>query len=437
MEGQRKWVEFKHSTSDLDADKPVRLDKLISTHMGISSQYAQFLIREGHVLIQYGKNKAPITKKTALSQEKLQAISSFHVYLEQRNLTEKKHQTFESTEATSTQPPVNVIYEDDFVIAVNKPPGYAVHKAGASHPEESTMLYAVQRYVLEHETKPILPINVGLPHRLDKETSGVLLFGKNTMALQSLGRQFADYEKYPSLKQYCAIAVAMFPRDIVAKTCDYDEERSYEKPIIIENPLVSVMSPYNVGTKRRKMMTHTVGGRSGEYFHKKYVYQEHLNDSDVEAEEEDKNKEREKLSRSVCHVVEVNDKDQLALVQVRIKSGRTHQIRSHLCSIEMPVLGDYDYYATLNSSTPLRITRNVKPTRIMLHCQKMSFFHPETGKRIIVQAPVDNEMVEIAKRFFSEESVNRLQEGGVRNVVDQEMHYMSDDNDHFNGDELE
>ncbi|KAL0476437.1 RNA pseudouridine synthase [Acrasis kona] len=164
----------------------------------------------------------PITKKSKISVQQLCSISQFHIFLEQRNSNKieeiKQGLKEEEVDLQTKVPKLEIIYKDDHLIVVNKPVGHAVHQAGHSNPYQSTMLYAVRKHVLERDGEnPVLPINVGLPHRLDKETSGVLIFGKNTMSVQQLNNQFSDQTK-PLLKQYCAIAIAMFPDQIITQT---------------------------------------------------------------------------------------------------------------------------------------------------------------------------------------------------------------------------
>jgi 23S rRNA pseudouridine1911/1915/1917 synthase len=214
--------------------------------------------------------------------------------------------------------PLEILYADADVIAINKPAGMVVH-AGAGQ-RSGTLVNALlhQFNSLSSGTAEDRP---GVVHRLDKDTSGVLLAARNDTAHRSLSEQFASRE------------VEKIDLALVQGAVRDAEGRVDRK--ITRHPL-----------HRTRMTAKLESGRSAITWWRV-------------------------LQRFAAHTY----------LQVRIGTGRTHQIRVHLSSIGHPVAGDKLYGA---AATP--------HGRFFLHAWKISFRHPSGGERITVEAPLAPEL---------------------------------------------
>lgn len=219
--------------------------------------------------------------------------------------------------------PVAVLYVDPDVLVVNKAAGMVVHAGAGQH--AGTLVNAL----LHHfgtlatgggEDRP------GIVHRLDKETSGVLVVARTDEAHRNLSEQFASRGVE---KTYLAVVQGLMAAD----------SGRVEKPIA-RDPV-----------HRTKMTCRLAKGRTA------------LTDWKV----------RQRFTRHT-------------LVEVRIGTGRTHQIRVHLASLGHPVMGDKLYGA--------RATE-LLPDRFFLHAWRLAFRSPGSGERISVEAPLPSELTAI------------------------------------------
>jgi 23S rRNA pseudouridine1911/1915/1917 synthase len=223
--------------------------------------------------------------------------------------------------------PVDVLYEDDDVVAINKPSGLVVH-AGAGHREGTLVNRLVYRFGLLSQVGG--EMRPGIVHRLDRETSGVLLVAKTDAAHRNLAEQFANRT---TEKIYLAL---------VHGTLSQETGR-------ITSPISRDM------IHRTRMTTRNTSGRTA------------LTDYRV-------------LRRF----------NKLTYLEVRIGTGRTHQIRVHLASIRHPVYGDKLYGAP---AAPAGFER------FFLHAWRIGFEQPSTSKRIVVEAPLPLELEEVLSRL--------------------------------------
>jgi len=217
--------------------------------------------------------------------------------------------------------PVDVIYEDAAVIAIDKPAGLTVHAGAGAH--SGTL---VNRLVARFQSLSKVggDERPGIVHRLDKETSGVLLVARTDAAHRALAAQFAERTVE---KIYLALVHGSLKK----------EAGRIHSPIA-RDPV-----------RRTRMTTKLASGRSA------------LTDYRV-------------LRRS--------PDAKFSYLEVKIGTGRTHQIRVHLASIGHPVVGDRLYGAPANSS----IHRN------FLHANRISFDSPATDERVTVSAPLPVEL---------------------------------------------
>jgi len=229
--------------------------------------------------------------------------------------------------------PLEILYEDDDVIAVNKPAGMIVHAGAGNH--SGTLVNALlgRGQSLSQRGDPLRP---GIVHRLDKETSGILLVAKNDYAHAKLAEAF---RQRTVSKMYVALVQGQV------------EERTGR----IELPIAR-------DPVRRTRMTTRRADRL----------------LDARPARTD--------WRLLANV------DSTSLLEVKLHTGRTHQIRVHFSALRHPVVGDTLYGA----SQQLRVGHVVLPAlgRNFLHAAKIGFTQPRTGQEIHVTAPLPAELRE-------------------------------------------
>lgn len=230
----------------------------------------------------------------------------------------------------------DVLFEDDAIIAINKPSGLSTQ---ASLDPKRDHLYAAVRRYLESNTKR--EVYVGLHHRLDVDTSGVVVFTKKKSANKGLGNQF-EFRKIQ--KSY--LAVCLVGREQVASKWT------------IKNHLGR--SKEEQEKKMLRMQSVKVGGDLAETFFRIL--------------------EEEELSvfGSLPEIYRENfEAGKWVALEARPKTGRTHQIRVHLSEDQLPILGDRFYYIEDTSSEH----------RLHLHAYSIEFKHPITEEPLVIKAP--------------------------------------------------
>ena len=223
--------------------------------------------------------------------------------------------------------PLKILYEDADVIVVDKPAGMVVH-AGAGH-SSGTLVNALLHHFGTLSTVTGDDLRPGIVHRLDRETSGVLVVARTDAAHQSLAAQFHDRQVE---KAYLALV----------------HGRMKQSQGRISSPIAR--DP----VRRTRMTTRLASGRSA------------LTDYRV-----------------------LENLEKLSLLEVRIGTGRTHQIRVHLASLGHPVFGDRLYGAP---AQPLL-------GRFFLHAYRLSFTSPSTGQPITVESPLAPELAALLASF--------------------------------------
>lgn len=273
-----------------------RLDRLLSKHYPTYSRtYFQSLIEQGFILI----NDLPVKKK------------------DKPKLGDEIEICFQLTPEISLEPeniPLDILYEDEHLLAINKPAGMVTHPAPGHYTGTfvHALLYHCKTLTRGDTLRP------GIVHRLDKDTSGVLLAAKTSQAHQKLVEMFCERKLD---KTYLAICVGTPGNSTI------------EAPIK-RHP-----------AKRKEMCVDKAG----------------------------------KPAISITNVLAFDGK--LSLVEVKLVTGRTHQIRVHLKHKGTPILGDPVYgSATWN--------KHYDAPRQMLHAYRLHFCHPITGETINLKAPL-------------------------------------------------
>jgi 23S rRNA pseudouridine1911/1915/1917 synthase len=243
---------------------------------------------------------------------------------------------------------IQIIYEDEDLLIIDKPAGITVNRAETTKGEMTVQDWAEERFgeqfqkeKAEDEKKPTqidgeykneFYTRGGVVHRLDKETSGILILAKNPQVFADMQKQFRERTVK---KVYQALA-----HGVVAPS-----EGEISVPV--------GRLPWN-----RNRFGILPGGRESKTLYK--VLQVYLNP-----------KTKEKLS----------------LVELYPQSGRTHQIRVHLKYINHPIFADFLYAGRKTS----RNDRKVLP-RVFLHAAKISFIHPKSGEGVTFDAPLTPEL---------------------------------------------
>ncbi len=242
----------------------------------------------------------------------------------------------EPLHATPEDIPLTILFEDQYLAIIDKPAGMMVH-AGAGSPEANagTLVNALLFHLgkLSETSGELRP---GIVHRLDKQTSGAIVVAKDDLTHRKLGELFSQREVQ---KTYIALAHGHLSKDLTTVN------------LPIARDLV----------RRIRMTTRRADGRS-----------------------------------AVSHF-EVKQRldtpyGPFTLLEARIETGRTHQIRVHLQSLGHPVVGDYLYGAP-HVVKPLEPTRDpLELPRNFLHAARLAFTHPRTGKPLALESPLPAEL---------------------------------------------
>ena len=310
-----------------DSDSGTRLDAFLAKEIeGWSRSRLQRLIENGDVLVNQKETKASY---------KLRESDEIDV-----DLTEAPVAKFEPEDI-----PLDIVFEDEYLAVINKPAGMIVHPgAGVAN---GTLANAVAFHLGigmsdvgfeergEQSKTQNLKSKIGIVHRLDKDTSGLIVVAKDEQTHEALAEQFRTREVF---KSYVA--------------CVHGSTR--ENSGTIDRAIAR-------DRWHRTKMTVAANGR-----HALSIW-----------------KVRERFEK-------------FTLVDVEIKTGRTHQIRVHLASINHPVVGDATYNEGRdNTIADSDIKRAVeKLNRFFLHAEKLTFTHPATSKKIELTQRLPDELDE-------------------------------------------
>ena len=309
----------------------LRLDRVVVQHVPeLSRTRVQELIEEGLVLL---------NGKAAKDSHKVRANDVIQVVPRERPALLAEPEAI----------PLDVLFEDDDVIAINKPAGMSVHAgAGEAH---GTLVNALlgRGQALSQSDDPLRP---GIVHRLDKETSGILLVAKNDFAHAKLSEAF---RQRTIRKIYIALVQGSM-----------NEESGRIELAIARDP------------NRRTRMTATRASL--------------LPNS--------------RPARTDWRVLARIDST--SLLEIQLHTGRTHQIRVHFSALRHPVVGDTLYGA----AGQLHVGRTSLPSlgRNFLHAAKITFAQPHSGKSIEISAPLPVELRDYLRKLgeAAGESASRI-----------------------------
>lgn len=255
-----------------------------------------------------------------------------------------------------------VLFEDETVLVLNKPAGWVVNRSEST--PEITMQDWLEKYYLGNAIweaglaeDPIFFDRSGLAHRLDRDTSGVLVVGKTPAAMHELLSQFKERKV---TKSYQALAHGTLPA-----------KAGIVNAPILRDPEVRTRFIVAEGGRDARTIFHVAEEYKGFDF-------EQLREAWVEKTAD---KPLQKL---------IEQYQGFSLVSLQPKTGRTHQIRVHLRFLGNPIVGDRRY----NSPKRSFLDANWCP-RQFLHASQIVFFHPITGEEKTVQAPLPPDLVKV------------------------------------------
>jgi 23S rRNA pseudouridine1911/1915/1917 synthase len=242
--------------------------------------------------------------------------------------------------------PINIVYEDDDVIVVNKEPGMVVHPAYGNY--TGTLVNALMWHFKDLTLFQTGELRPGLVHRIDKNTSGILVIAKNEFAHNRLAKQFFDRT---TDRKYIALV--------------------WGTP---DPPEGTITGNIGRNPKDRKIM---------------YVF-----------------KDESQGKYAVTHYKVIENLGYISMVECKLETGRTHQIRVHLSYIRHPVFNDDEYGGDkiLKGTTFTKYQQFVRNCfailpRQALHAKSLSFDHPVTGDRLSFDSDLPDDMQRVADRW--------------------------------------
>lgn len=290
----------------------VRLDKVITIlNPELSRSMIQKMLEEGSILVNGKKEKA--SYKTKLNDKiEVEEVIAKEIELKAQDI------------------PVEVIYEDTDIIVVNKPKGMVVHPANGN--PDGTLVNAIMNICKDSLSGIGGEIRPGIVHRIDKDTSGLLIIAKNDKAHINLSEQIKNRE---ITKKYVALA----------------------RGVIKENN-ATIDMPIGRSDKDRKKMAVRKDGKN-----------------------------------AITHFDVIKRYNGYTYLDIKIDTGRTHQIRVHLAEIGYPIVGDTVYS---NGRNPFGVEGQ------MLHAKSLEFKHPTTGKIMHLEAPLPKYFEEVLSKLEEE-----------------------------------
>jgi 23S rRNA pseudouridine1911/1915/1917 synthase len=276
-----------------------RLDRVLADASGLSRERIKALMGEGRVLVA-GK---------AVAQASLKAAEGTPFRIEVPEAA--------PAEAAAQDIPLSIVFEDEYLVVVDKPAGLVVHPAAGNL--DGTLVNALLHHCAGQLSGIGGVARPGIVHRIDKDTSGLLVVAKTDAAHEGLARQFADHSIH---RAYRAVVAGL--------------------PVPPQGTVRGNIARSNHDRKKMAL----VGEERGKH--------------------------------AVTHYRTLERLVGAALVECRLETGRTHQVRVHMASIGHPLLGDPVYGRTPPKIRP--ICHAIGFHRQALHAAELGFIHPVSGE---------------------------------------------------------
>ncbi len=308
---------------------PVRVDKYLTEHMaGTSRNRIQNAADAGNVLV---------NGKAVTSNYKVKPNDTVQVLLD--------HEPHDFT-IKPENIPLNIVYEDDDILVVNKPAGLVVHPGHGNY--EHTLLNALAYYF--GDQLDMNNPNIGLVHRIDKDTSGLLLIAKTPSAKTNLGMQFFDHT---TERTYNALVWGTFS----------EESGTIEGALARDNRDRTIYRVWDI-------------------------------------------EDNPNAKEAVTHWRVLERFMYVTLVECRLETGRTHQIRVHMKHIGHPLFSDEKYGGTeiikgLPTQKYKQYIQNCFALcpRQALHAKTLGFTHPTTGQRMFFDSQWPDDMSNLIEKW--------------------------------------
>lgn len=320
-------------------------------------EHYHFVVDKGQSLIRI--DKFLVNKLESTSRTRIQAASSAGNILVNTTAVKANYKIKPGDEISIVLPhppreielipeniPINIVYEDEDIILVNKSAGMVVHPGYGNY--TGTLVNALMYHLKDNPLFQSGDLRPGLVHRIDKDTTGLLIIAKNEIAMNKLARQF--YER-TTKRRYQAIVWGTL-----------DENEGTITGNIGRNP------------KDRKKM---------------YVFENN-----------------EDGKHAVTHYKVLEKFDYVNLVECKLETGRTHQIRVHFQHIKHPLFNDREYGGDLilRGTTFTKYKQFIQNCfsilpRQALHAKSLGFIHPRTGKEMYFESDLPEDMTEVLEKW--------------------------------------
>ena len=296
------------------AGNGARLDKALAEASGLSRERVKALLGEGRVLVD--------GKPAAQASAKLPEGTRWAIHVPEAI----------PAAAMAQDIPLVVVFEDEHLIVVDKPAGLVVHPAAGNL--DGTLVNALLHHCAGQLSGIGGVARPGIVHRIDKDTSGLLVVAKSTAAHEGLARQFADHSIERAYRAVCA-----------------------GRPLPPAGTIRGAIARSTSDRKKMALVGPNIAGSRGKH--------------------------------AVTHYRTLQALESATYLECRLETGRTHQVRVHLASIGHPLLGDPAYGRSPPAIRPL-LTR-LGFARQALHAARLVFQHPVTGQRLgfFSMLPVD------------------------------------------------
>ena len=321
----------RHTILCAKGQEPLRIDKFLMIRIeGATRNKIQQAIAAGRVVV----NQHPVK-----SNYKIRPLDEITIY---------ETREPETTQIIPQQIPLNIVFEDDHLLVIDKEPGMVVHP-GSGNPH-GTLVNAVAWHLRQQDpTLNEMELSrFGLVHRIDKDTSGLLVLAKTPQAMTHLAKQFFDHTVY---RRYVALVWGNFDQPEGMVVAHVGRHQRYRK----------LFHAYPEGEHGKEAITH-------------YKVLENLN--------------------------------YVSLIECRLETGRTHQIRVHMKYLGHPLFGDETYGGDqiVKGTVFTKYRQFVENCfaicpRQALHAQKLGFQHPATGEEMLFESALPADIAEVTERW--------------------------------------
>jgi 23S rRNA pseudouridine1911/1915/1917 synthase len=329
-EGEEQEELFEHHRYVIEkGQKPERLDKYLVNHMpNVTRNRIQNACVDGNILV----NGKPVKSSYQIKGNDIVTIVLPH--------------PVRLKELIPQDIPLNIVYEDDDIIIVNKEPGMVVHPAYGNY--SGTLMNALVYHFKNLPARPGAMERPGLVHRIDKNTSGLMVIARSEHAMNLLAKEFFERTIH---RKYVALVWG-----------DFKEDSG------------TITGHVGRNLKDRKIMDVFPDGEHGKH--------------------------------AVTHFNVLERFGYVTLIECKLETGRTHQIRVHMKFAGHPLFNDETYGGDriLKGTTFTKYKQFIENCfelmpRHALHAKTISFIHPKTGERVSFESELPKDMTAVIEKW--------------------------------------